>query len=69
MEIWMPTSRLTDGMVEGTSNKYPSSSGLRRAWNQKMSNYFVEDGGFFRIQNINLSYKLNNKNVGGGKIT
>jgi TonB-linked SusC/RagA family outer membrane protein len=53
---------------EGTSNKYPSSSGLRRAWNQKMSNYFVEDGGFFRIQNINLSYKLNNKNVGGVKL-
>ena len=43
----------------GTSNKYPSSSGLRRGWNQKMSDYFVEDGSFFRIQNIQLGYTLN----------
>lgn len=49
---------------EGTSDKYPSSAGLRKAWNQKMSNYFVEDGGFFRIQNINLSYNLNKQKVG-----
>jgi hypothetical protein len=43
---------------EGTSDKYPSSSGLRRGWNQKMSDYFVEDGSFFRIQNIQLGYTL-----------
>jgi TonB-linked SusC/RagA family outer membrane protein len=45
---------------EGTSDKYPSSSGLRRGWNQKMSDYFVEDGSFFRIQNISLGYTLKN---------
>jgi hypothetical protein len=45
---------------EGTSDKYPSSSGLRRGWNQKMSDYFVEDGAFFRIQNIQLGYTLKN---------
>jgi len=45
---------------EGTSDKYPSSSGLRRGWNQKMSDYFVEDGSFFRIQNIQLGYTLKN---------
>jgi len=44
---------------EGTSDKYPSSSGLRRGWNQKMSDYFIEDGSFFRIQNIQLGYTLN----------
>jgi TonB-linked SusC/RagA family outer membrane protein len=44
----------------GTSNEYPSSSGLRRGWNQKMSDYFVEDGSFFRIQNIQLGYTLKN---------
>lgn len=43
---------------DGTSNKYPSASGLRRGWNQKMSTYFVEDGSFFRIQNIQLAYNI-----------
>ena len=45
---------------EGTSNIYPSSSGLRRGWNQKMSDYFVEDGSFFRIQNMQLGYTIQN---------
>jgi hypothetical protein len=43
---------------EGTSNKYPSASGLRRGWNQNFSDYIVEDGSFFRIQNIQLAYTL-----------
>jgi TonB-linked SusC/RagA family outer membrane protein len=46
---------------EGTSDKYPSSAGLRKGWNQKMSDYFVEDGSFFRIQNIQLGYTLKNE--------
>jgi TonB-linked SusC/RagA family outer membrane protein len=46
---------------DGTSDKYPSSSGLRRGWNQKMSDYFVEDGSFFRVQNIQLGYTLDSK--------
>ncbi|TLX75758.1 TonB-dependent receptor [Labilibacter sediminis] len=50
---------------EGTSNKYPSSKGLRKSWNQKMSDYLVEDGSFFRIQNIQLAYTLSNKEVLG----
>lgn len=45
---------------EGTSDKYPSASGLRRGWNQKMSDYFVEDGSFFRIQNLQLGYTIQN---------
>lgn len=40
----------------GTSNRYPSASGLRRGWNQNMSNYLIEDGSYFRIQNVRLSY-------------
>jgi len=52
---------------EGTSDKYPSSSGLRRGWNQKMSDYFVEDGSFFRIQNIQLGYTLKNSEWLKGK--
>ena len=48
---------------EGTSNKYPSASGLRRGWNQNFSDYFVESGSFFRIQNIQLAY-----NIDGAKL-
>jgi hypothetical protein len=51
---------------EGTSDKYPSSSGLRRGWNQKMSDYFVDDASFFRIQNIQVGYTLKNKEWLGG---
>ncbi|MFW6043942.1 MAG: SusC/RagA family TonB-linked outer membrane protein [Marinilabiliaceae bacterium] len=50
---------------EGTSDKYPSSAGLRKGWNQKMSDYFVEDGSFFRIQNVQLGYNLPGQNLFG----
>ena len=53
---------------DGTSNKYPSSSGLRRGWNQKMSDYFVEDGSFFRVQNVQLAYNIRNKQLLGTKL-
>ncbi|PTX44262.1 TonB-linked SusC/RagA family outer membrane protein [Christiangramia gaetbulicola] len=43
---------------EGTSNSYPSSAGLRKAWNQRLSNFWVEDGDFFRIQNIQVGYTI-----------
>ncbi len=43
---------------EGTSNSYPSSAGRRKGWNQKMSTFFVEDGAYFRIQNIQLAYTI-----------
>ena len=43
---------------EGTSDSYPSSAGLRKAWNQRLSNFWVEDGDFFRIQNIQLGYTI-----------
>lgn len=50
---------------EGTSNKYPSASGLRRGWNQNFSDYLVEDGNFFRIQNIQIGYNINGKRLLG----
>jgi len=52
----------------GTSDKYPSAAGLRKGWNQKMSNYFVEDGKFWRIQNIQVGYTLKNAVLFGGKL-
>ncbi len=50
---------------EGTSNKYPSASALRRGWNQNFSDYYVEDGSFFRIQNIRLTYNIDGSGLLG----
>lgn len=50
---------------EGTSNRYPSAAGLRKGWNQNLSNYFVEDGSYFRIQNVRLSYTLSDREIFG----
>lgn len=43
---------------EGTSNSYPSSAGLRKSWNQQLSDFWVEDGDFFRIQNFQVGYTI-----------
>ncbi|WP_150452397.1 SusC/RagA family TonB-linked outer membrane protein [Arenibacter lacus] len=51
---------------EGTSNSYPSAAGIRKGWNQRLSDYFIEDGDFFRIQNITLGYTLNRKGSNSG---
>ena len=50
---------------EGTSNRYPSSAGMRKAWNQQLSNYWVEDGDFFRIQNVQLAYNIDGEQLIG----
>ncbi|RDY59318.1 TonB-dependent receptor [Flagellimonas nanhaiensis] len=44
---------------EGTTNSYPSSAGIRKSWNQRLNTWFIEDGDFFRIQNITLGYTIN----------
>lgn len=51
---------------EGTSDKYPSAAGLRKGWNQNFSTYFVEDGTYFRIQNVQLAYTF--RDIFGGNI-
>lgn len=52
---------------EGTSNKYPSAAALRRGWDQNFSDYLVEDGSFFRIQNVQLAYNIKgSKLLGAG---
>lgn len=43
---------------EGSTNSYPSSEGYRQVWNQRLSEFFLQDGDFFRIQNIQLGYTL-----------
>ena len=47
------------------AGKYPSSKGLRKGWNQRMSDYLVEDGSFFRIQNVQLAYNVNGERTLG----
>ncbi|WP_235893385.1 SusC/RagA family TonB-linked outer membrane protein [Litoribacter populi] len=53
---------------EGTSDRYPSAAGLRRGWNQNMSSYFIEDGSFFRIQNVQLAYNIVDTNIFGANM-
>ncbi len=53
---------------EGTSDKYPSSAALRKGWNQKMSDFFVEDGSYFRIQNVQLAYTFKDEEMFGTKM-
>lgn len=53
----------------GTSNEYPSSAGLRKGWNQKLSDYFIEDGSFFRVQNVQLGANLKIENFPKTRIT
>ncbi len=53
---------------EGTTNSYPSSAGLKKGWNQKMSDFLVEDGSFWRIQNIQLAYNIKNISMGNFSI-
>jgi hypothetical protein len=48
--------------------KYPSSKGLRKGWNQRMSDYLVEDGSFFRIQNVQLAYNIKGEQTFGAGI-
>lgn len=47
---------------QGTSNSYPSSEGYRTSWNQKASRFWLEDGKFFRVQNIQLGYSVEKRN-------
>ncbi len=54
---------------EGTSNIYPSAAGIRRGYNQAMSEYFVEKGDYFRIQNVRFSYLFLGGNLPEARVT
>jgi TonB-linked SusC/RagA family outer membrane protein len=46
---------------EGTSNTHPSAAGVMHAWNMnRLSDFLVESGSFFRIQNITIGYTFEN---------
>ena len=69
--IWTPDGNMDADLAvnrwhgPGTSNIYPSSEGLRKGWNQKMSSYFVEDGSYFRLQNVTVGYTINGDELFG----
>lgn len=47
---------------EGSTNSYPSAAGSVKAWNiANFNSFFVEDGSYFRIQNIQLAYTFPQK--------
>ncbi len=48
-----------------SSKNYPSAAGLRKEWNQVMSSYFVEQGSYFRLQNVRLSYSFLGREING----
>ncbi|WP_411766547.1 SusC/RagA family TonB-linked outer membrane protein [Winogradskyella sp. A3E31] len=54
---------------EGTTNAFPSSEGYRQVWNQRLSEFFLQDGDFFRIQNIQLGYTFKESNLPEMRIT
>ncbi len=72
--IWTPDGNMDADLAinrwhgPGTSNEYPSSKALRKGYNQKMSDFFVEDGSFFRIQNIQLAYNIRGKSLFGAEM-
>ncbi|MDR3185130.1 MAG: TonB-dependent receptor [Prevotellaceae bacterium] len=45
---------------EGSSNTYPSPAAYNSSAVQQTSSFFVEDGSYFRIQNLQLGYTLKN---------
>lgn len=50
----------------GTSNEYPSAEGYRKPYNtNQMSSFYIEDGSYFRVQNVRLSYSLNEGSLFG----
>jgi TonB-linked SusC/RagA family outer membrane protein len=47
---------------EGSTNKYPSAYATTQSWNNSASSFFVENGSYLRLQNIQLGY---NFRIGG----
>lgn len=56
---------------EGTTNKYPRMTGLDGNGNNRLSDRFIQDGSYARIQNIQLGYSLPStiiKHIGAQKL-
>ncbi len=54
---------------EGSTNSYPSAAGTVNPWNiAKFNSFFVEDGSYFRLQNIQAAYTFPKKDFGKFKM-
>ncbi|MBS1654645.1 MAG: TonB-dependent receptor, partial [Bacteroidetes bacterium] len=42
----------------GSTNKYPSAYATTQGWNNQASSFYVENGSYLRIQNIQLGYNF-----------
>ncbi|MBO9199519.1 MULTISPECIES: TonB-dependent receptor [Niastella] len=43
---------------EGSSNKYPSAIATTQSWNNYASSFYVENGSYLRLQNIQVGYNF-----------
>jgi len=43
---------------EGSTNKYPSAYATTQSWNNNASSFYVENGSYLRLQNIQLGYNF-----------
>jgi TonB-linked SusC/RagA family outer membrane protein len=43
---------------EGSTNKYPSAFAITQSWNNNASTFYVENGSYLRLQNIQLGYNF-----------
>lgn len=54
---------------EGSTNSYPSAEGSVNPWNiAKFNSFYVEDGSYFRIQNVQVAYTFPKKDFGKFKM-
>lgn len=54
---------------EGSTNSYPSAAGTINPWNiAKFNSFYVEDGSYFRLQNVQAAYTFPKKDFGKFKM-
>jgi TonB-linked SusC/RagA family outer membrane protein len=51
---------------EGSTNKYPSAIATTQSWNNNASSFYVENGSYLRLQNIQLGYNFKVGKNGNG---
>jgi TonB-linked SusC/RagA family outer membrane protein len=51
---------------EGSTNKYPSAIATTQSWNNAASSFFVENGSYLRLQNVQLGYNFKIGKNGNG---
>lgn len=54
---------------EGSTNQYPSAAGTVNPWNiAKFNSFYIEDGSYFRIQNVQIAYTFDKKQLRAVKL-